>query len=599
MNVLGPLIFRSSRRVVWSIVGGIALAGVATSWVTAWSVLAEQQSNERLRFEEEAQNRFSAMAIRLGAQRQLMDSCRAFFAGHPEAEEKEFRLFARFILDQNQSVNFLGWAPYVAAEQRAAWEQAGHVPNGRTIIRETGSVGDLLPATDRPEYFPVTFCEPGPLEDKLLGYDIASDPSIRTALDGAQRSGRVRASLQLKPIRRGHVRNEFVLLAPIFADRDPEPSSVSSARQLSGFVFADMRMTEVLYPVLDRFKPVGLQVELWDNSAPPLEKCMFIYSDGALGEAVDTSSLFFERQLAFAGQSWSVHCVPLPAFFMHNVFLVPGMVLLGGCIISGLLAVLLGDLFRQGGRVERLVEKRTAQLERSNRFLRQEIEARIKVEEKLSCSLAEKEVLLREVQHRVRNNLQFICSLIHLQTGHLTDAEGIRMAGVVRNQVRSMALVYERLQSDALTTIDFGEYVRNLAEEMTRANHGEGKEIFLRFQLDKTLLNLDTAVPSGLIVTELLNNTIRHAFRSPPGPDREPNTIAISLRATEADGHVLTVQDNGLGLPAQVDLNSAAAVGMQVVALLVEQLNGQLNFEQRQGTRCVVTFREVHYRERI
>jgi two-component sensor histidine kinase len=487
----------------------------------------------------------------------------------------------------------------VTAEQRSAWEQAGYAGNGRTPIRESGSVGALVPATDRPEYFPVAFCEPGALEGELLGYDIASDPSIRSALDGARRSGRVRSSLQLKPIRRSHVRNEFVLVAPIFADRDPDPASVLLPRQLSGFVFANMRLSEVLYPVLDGFKAVGLQVELWDNSTPLQERRIFLYSDGTLEGVANQSALLFKRQFVFAGQSWSVYCVPLPGFFMHNVLLVPGLVLLGGCIISGLLAVLLGDLFRQGRRVERLVEERTIQLERSNRFLRREIEARTKVEEKLSLSLAEKEVLLREVQHRVRNNLQFIGSLIHLQTGHLTDAEGIRMAGVVSNQVRSMAMVYERLQSDALTTIDFGEYVRNLAEEMVRANQRGDREIHLRFQLEKTLLNLDTAVPGGLIVNELLNNTFRHAFRGPPGPDREPNTIAISLQATEAEGHVLTVQDNGLGLPAQVNLNSAAITGMQVVALLVEQLEGQLTLEQHPGTRCVVTFREIHYRERI
>lgn len=268
MNVLGPLIFKSSRWVGWSMAGGAALAGLATSLVTAWSVLTEQQSNERMRFEEEAQNRFSAIAIRLGAQRQMMDSCGAFFAGNPAVSERRFRDFARFMLKQNPSINAFAWAPCVAANRRAAWESACGTP-GKSAIRESSGNGELVPAAERPEYLPIAYSEPGKLEQALRGYDVGSDKLVAGALGAAWRSGRVRASSTLMPLRRNHINNEFLLITPVFADPTLVTPESTSTRELSGIVLAELRLPEVLYPVLDGFKPVGILVELQDDLVPP------------------------------------------------------------------------------------------------------------------------------------------------------------------------------------------------------------------------------------------------------------------------------------------------------------------------------------------
>ena len=220
-------------------------------------------------------------------------------------------------------------------------------------------------------------------------------------------------------------------------------------------------------------------------------------------------------------------------------------------------------------------------------------------EEEITASLREKEVLLKEIHHRVKNNLQIICSLLNMQADGLEDETTRAAFAESRNRVRSMALIHEQLyQAPDLAHINLGEYLETLAASIQRsatsdANSG-GR---LRFALDCPLvaLDIDRAVPCGLIVNELLTNAIKYAF---PGANADANagagansgTIALQLRA-EGESVVLTVSDDGIGMKAGFDWQESESIGLQLVSSLTEQLEGTAKLKSdANGTVWTIRF---------
>jgi PAS domain S-box-containing protein len=206
-------------------------------------------------------------------------------------------------------------------------------------------------------------------------------------------------------------------------------------------------------------------------------------------------------------------------------------------------------------------------------------------EERLRLSLREKEVLLKEIHHRVKNNLQIISSLVSLQAETLNDPALSGLFQDVRDRVRSMALVHERLyQSESLAQVDFAEYTRNLLHYLWRA-HGSAVQNFrLQLELQPVTLSMDTAVPCGLLLNELATNALKHAFRGHPEGE-----VTVTLH-TSPDGSIcLGVRDNGVGLPAGLDWRQSPSLGLRLVQMLAGQLNATINVMSGVGTEFLVT----------
>jgi PAS domain S-box-containing protein len=214
-----------------------------------------------------------------------------------------------------------------------------------------------------------------------------------------------------------------------------------------------------------------------------------------------------------------------------------------------------------------------------------DITARKQAEERIKASLQEKEVLLKEIHHRVKNNLQIISSLLNLQSGYIQDKDAGEMFKESRNRVRSMSLIHEKLyQSKDLARIDFAEYVRHLTRHLFRSYGVNSRAVGLKINVEKVLLDIDTAIPCGLIVNELVTNSLKYAF--PPGVEGE---ICISLHP-ENDGRlVLVVSDNGAGLPPDFDLHQTDSLGLQLVSTLADQLEGTIALDRSSGTAYHIT----------
>ncbi|MBN1939300.1 MAG: PAS domain-containing protein [Candidatus Aminicenantes bacterium] len=221
---------------------------------------------------------------------------------------------------------------------------------------------------------------------------------------------------------------------------------------------------------------------------------------------------------------------------------------------------------------------------------------RKKAQDALRTSLREKEVLLKEIHHRVKNNMQVISSLLNLQAAQIGEARFQDALKETQRRIRSMALLHEKLyKSRDLSRIDFVEYAKSLAEHIFHSFLMDARRIDVRFEMEPAFFDIATANPLGLILNELFSNAVKHAF---PG-DRK-GEILVGLRRSGEEEYVLTVRDDGVGLPPDFDLSGNTSFGVQIIESLVSQLNGALTIgKSPRGASFELLFHELHYAPRF
>lgn len=212
-------------------------------------------------------------------------------------------------------------------------------------------------------------------------------------------------------------------------------------------------------------------------------------------------------------------------------------------------------------------------------YVAEDITERKRSAERISASLREKEVLLQEIHHRVKNNLQVISSLLKLQSASISDERALDMFRESQHRVRSMALVHEKLyQAADLARIDFADYLRSLSTYLLRA-YNVGPLLRLHIAAESVLLDVEQAVPLGLIVNELVSNALKYAF-----PDDTSGSLRIELRALENGDLCLIIGDTGVGLPPGLDLWRTETLGLRLVTMLIRQLQGTIELATGDGT---------------
>lgn len=269
-------------------------------------------------------------------------------------------------------------------------------------------------------------------------------------------------------------------------------------------------------------------------------------------------------------------------------------------------AVANGDLtqridIERGDEIGKLASSFSAMLkslkERDDKIMgnQKQIEANMK---KIDASLHEKELLLREIHHRVKNNMQLISSMLKLQAAYVTDKKDIAIFTDCRERIKSMALIHEKLyKTEDMAHIDFKLYVRDLSNELYRSYVVDRNVVGIDINVQNVLLGIETAIPCGLIINELISNSLKHAF-----PDGRKGEIKITLQpADNLDDFdfELIIDDNGVGLPKDLDLKNTGSLGMELVHTLTTQIDGDLLVNRTGGTEFKIKFKEQKYRSRI
>ena len=238
-----------------------------------------------------------------------------------------------------------------------------------------------------------------------------------------------------------------------------------------------------------------------------------------------------------------------------------------------------------------LIDQRTGQMRGVIEYVR-DITERKTAEDRLQASLREKEVLLREIHHRVKNNMQIISSLLNLQSRHIQDPGVLEVFKESQRRIRSMALIHERLyQSADLSRIEFSQYLDNLTHRLLHSYQVDSDRIRLSLHTEEVFLNVNTAIPCGLIVNELISNALKHAF-----PDGRRGEVAVELHRNEGGEFLLRVRDNGVGFPKTLDFRRTETLGMQIVVTLVDQIDGTIEMGASGGTDFQIRFKEIPYK---
>jgi PAS domain S-box-containing protein len=223
-----------------------------------------------------------------------------------------------------------------------------------------------------------------------------------------------------------------------------------------------------------------------------------------------------------------------------------------------------------------------------------DITERRRAEEQIKASLQEKEVLLKEVHHRVKNNLQIISSLLNLQSKYINNPHALQMFIDSQNRVKSMALIHEILfQSRDIAKIDFAEYIKTISVQLFRSYGAYSKKIALVINVKDIMLDVDTAIPCGLIVNELVSNSLKYAFSD----DRE-GKISIDFSKDHLDILRLIVSDNGVGFHENTAVENMESLGLKLVVALVKQLSGTVEIDHINGTTFKITFSDEKRKER-
>lgn len=223
----------------------------------------------------------------------------------------------------------------------------------------------------------------------------------------------------------------------------------------------------------------------------------------------------------------------------------------------------------------------------------EDITERVNAEKELRDSLDEKEILLREIHHRVKNNLQIISSLLSLQKIKVDDKETVDILMECQGRVRTMAMIHENLyQSKDISTINFEDYLKKLLYHIFNS-YQAGGAVNLKMNIEFSNMGIETAMPCGLIINELATNSIKHAF-----PETNNGNINIELKYN-GEEYVLTYSDDGIGLPKNLDPKKSKKLGLMVVNTLANQLNAEMEIDGSKGTKYVFKFRELPYTGRI
>lgn len=490
-------------------------------------------------------------------------------------DRQAFEQFVKGAL-ADPGIRALGWAPRVPEGKRGDHEAALRAEGlAGYEVREADQQGELHRAAHRGEHYPLDLIEPSQVHLRLMGLDLASTPRWREALEESSRTGKSVAIVDNGLLGRG--RAVLVVLAPVFAAR-----AAGDRRRPQGFAVGICSLSALVGAALRVGAREGLEVALFEldgdrrrlaytttpDHAARAQQAQAVFTEPLIGGKPWGLELFASNQLLASERSWQAW-----------------LVLASGVLFVAWLEAFLLLMAGRTSKVEQMVAQRTRELEVSNLAVEEQRAELARSNADLSAALNAQEILLRELHHRVKNNLQVIASLFSLQARYLPDARSREIFEESRNRVFSIALAHEKLyRSKDLGRIDFSEYARNLVSHL-HSNLGPSSAINVVTDINEVTLPVETAIPCGLVINELVTNAFKHAF-----PQGRQGSIRVVLREVDPARWLVAVEDDGIGLPAQISLGKTDSLGLDLVSILAAQIGADVEVSRVGGTSFRLTF---------
>jgi two-component sensor histidine kinase len=539
----------------------LALACSALLTWLAWSVSA-RSLEVRLgdQFAQRSEQVAFALARRIEEYETVLRGSVALFLASDEVTRSEFHDYYRH-LELNQhypGILGIGFAKLLRSDDVAGLEAS---------VRKEGYPSFVVrPANRHGWRTPIVLIEPfsGP-NLRAFGFDMFSEHHRRVAIERAWRTGRPSLSAVVKLVqdRPDDAQPGALMYLPVF--RMLETTPWEPRRTPSGFVYCPLRAHDLVRGTLGQ-GPDDLDFALYDEREG---KPFYDTRVGAPEHAEQTR----ERTLELPGRTWRMRFWTRPNFAKWISRAEPKLVLAAGVVINVLLFWVLTVSASLRTRAQTLAEQMTQELK----------QAHGREQAQMLASLREKEILLKEIHHRVKNNLQVVSSLLSLQRSHVQDERALEPLLQSQSRVLAMAALHEFLyRSEELSHVDTRAYLTHLVSMLSESYPG-GTDVTVTLDLDDVPLDVDQAIPCGLITNELVSNAFKYAF------DQRRGTLLVSFKR-ERDEAVLCVQDDGPGLRPSLAVEEPVTLGLQLVQLLTQQLDGKLHVVSRPCTRFELRF---------
>jgi two-component sensor histidine kinase len=467
-----------------------------------------------------------------------------------------FDTFTLPFLENLPGIKALEWAPKILDADRKQYNLALQADgfSQHDILEANLEKKTLAPSPTKASYYPIKYIAPKVLNKRAVGYDLASNPDRYVSIKSSLKKQTAAVSPPLQLVQNKANTYSFLVV-----------KSVIRPNKKTGIILGVYYMEDFINTILQSELKL-LDLVIYDRLAH--EKPMFSNKSQLIPIGSENSQNSFDVSLS--GRVWTIYYSPNHSMVVYPHLLVSYACLFLGLLITFLLIIMVYVNANGEFYLAEKVATRTYKLNEANK---------------------EQAVLLKEIHHRVKNNLQVITSLLSLQSGNIDDPKIKEIFKVSQYRINTMAILHEELyQSENLSTIGYGEYLCKLVDYLIRSIAGNKHQIEIAIDVPKTLkLNIDTAIPLGLLINELITNALKHGLN-----DKKQAAIYISILPQAYPNFQLLIGDNGKGFSDEINYKTTKSLGLKLIRQLVRQLSGNIKKKNKtSGTHYVIHFKEI------
>jgi two-component sensor histidine kinase/CHASE1-domain containing sensor protein len=502
-----------------------------------------------------------------------MKAVARFHESSEYVDKLEFEIFS-IPFTQSEAINAIFWADFVPQNAVSNYlNKIKRLENSDFLIWEFSFDNEKINTTS-PEYLiPIRNFIPDVNYTRWLGFDMNSNERLKEIIDTTISAKSIQSTVNSLVVSDNLSDFWFIIL--------PSLKSDNNHQIIAGFVMLILQISSFLQETISglvRDEPI-LSIHLVDLENSGTAKIISSFPSSqhnSIPNIVNNENLktepFIKSFPFFAfGKAMAIVIRPMDSFYKQHPILLTWVT-----GISGFCVVILFSLFVYFMRnrqiiLEQSVLERTTEIRESH--------------EKIQKSLDEKTILIKEIHHRVKNNLQIISSMINLQRNAIACEPDRMIMMDIRNRIRAIALVHEKVyQSKNMNEIDTKDYILAITKQIIQSFSNSANRILLDTKIDHVVLTLDEAVPCALIINELITNAYKYAF-----PNKDKGTITIDF-SRQQDSFFLIIEDDGIGLEEEIDLQNPKSIGLKIVTGLVQQLHGKIEVDGKNGLKYSIEF---------
>jgi len=520
----------------------VKLIGTAISVFIFFSINNNYQEKNKATVDSAVAKAELKLADELNKINLVIESMAFFYENTSEVSQSLFERFTDPFLQELNGIGALEWAPKIEDSETEELKRF-------TIITKSDSTDNLVVSTAKGIHFPIRMLNPLKSLQKAVGFDLYSDSIRRSAIDRAIQTGEIALTGPMNLILNNNGVPGIMAVKSVSDTLSKESKGV-----VAGVYRMDAFIGNTLTPELN-----VLDLCIHDETSD----IELLYS--SFGEATEDHN--FEKstnkQIQAADRQWDIHFIPKPDYLSFPHIFESYVVLILGLISTLLLTYAVKKRDGYNDRLEARVRLRTSELEASNEL---------------------KENLLREIHHRVKNNLQITSSLMNMQKRKLTSKEAITALEDSQTRILAIALTHQKIyQEKDSKAVNLRDYLNDLMEHEKKILSSFSYEI----DCPDISIDLDHAVPLALIISELVTNAVKHAY-----PDATKyNELRIEVTRLNSDNISLTILDNGKGLPEGFDIGNAEGIGFEIIRALCRQISAKLTYQSNdKGTQFNLVF---------